>query len=130
MRTNNIKYVAKAWVEMWSYGLESPERDKFAWVADFEYEATYENPEIGFQLVLEVIKLDPSKEIIEVLAAGPLESLLSHHGESMIRKIELEAKTNSKFTNLLGGVWQQSISDEVWKKVQNVWDRSGWDENT
>ena len=129
MRTNNIKNVATAWVEMWSYDLESPERDKFDWVGDFEYEATYEKPELGLELILEVLRLDPSIEIIEVLAAGPLEDLLSQHGESMITKIEFLARNNGKFANLLGGVWQNSMPEEVWNRVQKVWDRSGWDGN-
>ena len=129
MRSNKIKDVAKAWVEMWSYDLESLERDNFDWVEDFEYEATYEKPEIGLELVLEVLRLEPSNEIREVLAAGPLENLLSQHGESLITKVEFTARNNRKFANLLGGVWQQSMSDEVWNRVQKVWDRSGWDGN-
>ena len=129
MRTSNIKEVAKAWVKMWSYDLESSDREKYEWVEDFEYEATYENPDIGFQLVLEILKLDPDVETIEVLAAGPLENLLSQHGESMISKVEFEARNNDKFAYLLGGVWQQSMSDELWNRVQKVWNRSGWDGN-
>lgn len=130
MQNMKIEAVAKSWVEMWSYEIEAPERDKYDWVEDFEYEAIYENPETGLKLVLAVLELGPNLETIEVLAAGPLEDLLAQHGGTLISKIEVEAKNNQKFASLLGGVWQNAISNEVWERVQKVWNRKGWDGNS
>jgi hypothetical protein len=56
-----------------------------------------------------------------------LEYLLSKHGGAMIGKVEAEAKSNPLFAKLLGGVWQNSMIDEVWVRVQVVWNRKGWD---
>ena len=125
----NISEVAQAWIEMWSYEVNDPERDKFDWVVDFEYEATHEKPELGLRLILEVLEKDKSNHILEVLSAGPLEDLLAYHGEKIIEVIENEARRNKQFAKLLGGVWQNAMPNHVWERVQKVWDRSGWDGN-
>ena len=125
----NISEVAQAWIEMWSYEVNDPERDKFDWVVDFEYEVTHEKPELGLRLILEVLEKDKSNHILEVLSAGPLEDLLAYHGEKIIEVIENEARRNKQFAKLLGGVWQNAMPNHVWERVQKVWDRSGWDGN-
>ena len=84
-------------------------------------------PERAFLFVLEVLRRDRSKKIFGVLSAGPLEDILANHGETMIERVEAEARSSPLFAKLLGGVWQNEMSDEVWRRVQVVWDRSGWD---
>ncbi len=108
------------WVERWAYEVDDPKRDEFEWVDEFEYVATHEIPEVGLKLILAILTLEPSSHLIKVLAAGPLEDLLANHGEKIIEKVESEAKTNSKFALLLSGVWQNSIPDKIWGRVQNI----------
>jgi hypothetical protein len=47
----------------------------------------------------------------------------------MIQYIEQEAKADPSFARLLGGVWQNAMTDDVWNRLQAVWDRRGWDGN-
>jgi len=54
-----------------------------------------------------------SDKVISVLAAGPLEDLLVGHGEKYIDEIETLARQDPSFRNLLRGVWQSRISEEV-----------------
>ena len=129
IRNMNINEVAEAWVEMWSYEVNDPERVKFGWVEDFEYEATHEKPEIGLELILAALEKTQSSHILEVLSAGPLEDLLVYHGERIIEKVEIEARKNKRFASLLGGVWQNAMPDHIWDRIRKVWDRSGWDGN-
>ncbi|MBI1423278.1 MAG: hypothetical protein GC149_07420 [Gammaproteobacteria bacterium] len=129
MRNMNIDEIAEAWIEMWSYEVNNPERDKFDWVYDFEDEATHDQPEIALKLILAVLEKNQTNHILEVLSAGPLEDLLAYHGEHIIEIIEAEARKNKQFAGLLGGVWQNSMLDHIWERVQKVWDRSGWDGN-
>jgi hypothetical protein len=63
-----------------------------------------------------------------VLSAGPIEDLLAQHGDAFIDRVEIEARRDPSFAKVLGGVWQNSMSDEVWKRLQTVWDRKGWDD--
>lgn len=124
-----IKEVAKAWVEMWDIDIDAPERKQYEWVDDYEYEVVYEKPDQALDLVLEILKQPISNKTKEVLAAGPLEQVLAVHGSKIIQRVEQLAKTNQKFANLLGGVWQNDMSEEVWKRIQKVWVRKGWDGN-
>ena len=60
---------------------------------------------------------DISDKVVSVLAAGPLEDLLNGYGEKYIDEIEALSRRDPAFRYLLGGVWQSSISDEVWGRV-------------
>lgn len=125
----DINKVAQAWIEMWNLDVDDPARDQFEWVEDFEYNAVYKNPEIAIDLVLEVLNLNQSNSIFEVLSAGPLEQVLAEHGAKVIERVENLARTNKDFSLLLGGVWKNAMTDDVWARVQQVQNRSGWDGN-
>ena len=75
------------------------------------------------------MKLDLNAKTIEVLAAGPLEQVLANHGEAIIDRVELLARIEPQFSSLLGGVWQNNMSEEVWIRVKKSSNRSGWDGN-
>ncbi len=70
--------------------------------------------------VLRAYKKDLSKEVIGILAAGALEDVLATKGEKYIGRVEFLASNDAKFKYLLGGVWQNAMSDEVWSRVQAV----------
>lgn len=88
-----------------------------------------DEPELLLDLVLEVLRLNTSHDVIPVLAAGPMEDCLAKLGEREIGKVEVLARSNPQFASLLGGVWKNRMTDEVWDRVRAVWDRRGWDGN-
>ena len=94
--------------------------DEFDWVVR-------EHPEHAWQAILATVSDPRAKPHIGTLAAGPMEDLLSFHGEAFIDRIEATALSNPNFAWMLGGVWQFKMSEEVWRRVQAVWDRRGWD---
>lgn len=53
-----------------------------------------------------------------LLAAGPLEHLLAHHGSAYIDEVETLARKDSKFNYHLGGVWRNKMTEDVWRRVQ------------
>jgi hypothetical protein len=55
---------------------------------------------------------------LQHLAAGPLDDLLAAHGSALIERIETEARRNPAFNLLLGGVWQNTMSPDVWGRIQ------------
>lgn len=81
-------------------------------------EAPYEDPEAAWAGILAALELEFTGLQEAILAAGPLENLLSLHGEQFIERVEAEAARNPRFNHLLGGVWQCSMSEGVWGKVQ------------
>ena len=65
-------------------------------------------------------KRNLSDRVVSVLAAGPLEDLLAKHGPIFIERVEQLARQDPAFNSLLGGVWQNTMTDEVWERVKAV----------
>jgi hypothetical protein len=80
-----------------------------------------------WQLILKIHERDHSIAIQQVLSAGPIENLLSKFGERYIERVEDKARKDPAFAEVLGGVWQNNMPDEIWARLQAVWDRRGWD---
>jgi hypothetical protein len=51
------------------------------------------------------------------LAAGPVEHLLSNHGDEYIDRIESMAEKNSQFAMMLKLCYKHLMSDDVWNRV-------------
>ena len=119
--------LAESWIAFTKAHENSEEYNALFWVFDRACDLSNEEPEELWQLILKVLSLNSSNEILAVLSAGPLEDLLAKHGNAMIDRVEKEAKSNPLFAKLLGGVWQNSMTNEVWARVQTVWNRRGWD---
>lgn len=137
MTGDELQELAKDWVAYWY----SRERDKAAHpLGHFSAESsrlfeasqklnelTLRRPEEAWRTILAIHELDHSLPIRSKLAAGPIEDLLSRHGDRWINHVEEEADRSPAFRSTLGGVWQNQMTDPVWERVQKVWDRSGWD---
>lgn len=76
------------------------------------------DPELAWSVVLEILERTHSTQALECLAAGPLEDLLAEHGNRLIELVEQEAQQSSAFRGLLAGVWQNTMSDDLWLRVQ------------
>ena len=78
----------------------------------------HEDPERAWAIILEILQRQPPEEALGLLAAGPLEDLLSEHGPAFIERVEARARDDPAFKDLLRGVWRLSMSDEIWARVQ------------
>ncbi len=127
MNDQTLRSLATEWIAFWKAPEGSNERNQLLWTTDKEWDLIRESPQDGWKLILTILQLDCSPQIQQVLSAGPLEDLLSYHGESMIDNVESEAQSNPVFASLLGGMWKNSMSEAVWSRVQSVWRRPDWD---
>ena len=135
MNSSELEQLTDAYICYWEGKYKADERgivggadfERHSWANDQIMELTDENPDELWSIIMKVLSKSQSNTILEILSAGPLEDYLARLGERVIDKVEKEAKLNPDFANLLGGVWQNSMSDEMWSRVQNVWDRNGWD---
>jgi len=83
----------------------------------FNYFLINKLPKLAFSVILKILEKDSSDIVIDILAVGELEDLLSEHGKLIITEIEDEARKNPQFKKMLGGVWQGDMSDEIYKRV-------------
>ena len=116
------------WIALANSDSDTPEHDRHFWaferVDDMRSDAAQ-----TWTFILAVLAADQSNRVLENLSAGPLEDYLVDHGAAVIDAVEREAGVNPSFARLLGGVWQNSMSADVWQRVQAVCDRRGWDGN-
>lgn len=93
---------------------------------DFDW-LVEDDPEQAWETILQILHKTDSSGVLAQLAAGPLEDLLSYHGEQFIDRVETLARIDSRFAFLLGGVWQFNMTDAIWDRVTRVANRAGWD---
>jgi len=127
MTEQDIYQLATAWVECCVLPHDSARRHEVGWATGSVIDLSEDHPEELWRFILTVHKLDQSVTIQQRLSAGPIEDLLGIYGEKFIGLVETEAQRDPSFARVLGGVWKNSMSDEVWQRVQAVWDRRGWD---
>jgi hypothetical protein len=96
-----------------------------------------EEPELTWEAVRLVMRAFPdsdyyaqeltdAQKVCGELAAGPVEDLLSFHGNRFIDRFEEEARSDRRMAWILGGAWQLQMSDDIWNRVQLAADRSYW----
>jgi hypothetical protein len=79
------------------------------------------DPARAWAVILRILGTAHQDEnVLDNLAAGPLETLLARHGRDAVEWVEAEAKANPKFKSLLKGVWRNAIDEAVWAKVQSL----------
>lgn len=127
MRPHVDPNLVAGWIALTHSDSGTPEYNQHIWADHHVWELCSGDPEAAWQFILAVLEMDRSNPIMENLSAGPLEDLLAKHPQQVIEWVEQEAKTNLHFASLLGGVWQNAMPDDIWARVQAVWDRRGWD---
>ena len=128
MTENTTADLADAWIRYW-HAKNSTEQFENAWATSASIDLFFDGKsEELWQLILLIHERDQSIKIQQVLSAGPIEDLLSRFGEHYIDRIEEKARKDPAFAKLLGGVWKSDMSDDIWARLQAVWDRRGWDE--
>jgi hypothetical protein len=124
MRSDQIESLAAAWLEFERTPEDAPEwESRRSVVFEFDQLCT-SNPEAAWQAILAIVQRESDEEVLGVLAAGPLEDLLSRHGEALIERVEQQARADPRFRSVLRGLYQLFMTDEVWQRVQAAGGRS------
>jgi hypothetical protein len=129
-RSMPIPELLDAWLA-WAQWVTTPDRDEsrsgdlvgfdeFGWIVQ-------EEPEKAWAAILAAVADPRCRPFLGNLAAGPLEDLLSLHGDLVIERVEHQARADPGFAWVLGGVWRYTMTDVVRDRVQQVRDRRGWD---
>ena len=96
---------------VWDEDMVLTKRDTSAteWASEKMIDLALENPEELWDPILEILKRDPPTEVIEVLAAGPLEDYIAKLGERVIDRVEVQAAADAKFRNARRRLAQQYV---------------------
>jgi hypothetical protein len=86
---------------------------EFVWTVE-------EHPAHAWEAILKIVADPRGEPYLGHLAAGPVEDLLTHHGEQFIEQVEAAARKDPTFARMLAGVNKFMMSDEIWRRVQNV----------
>jgi hypothetical protein len=113
--------LARAWITLQTTPQHAPEYNSLFWSFKQSYDLAREEPMEAWQLILAIWSLDQSIPTKRSLSAGLIEELLCYHGEFMVQHIERQAKADRSFATLLGGVGQNTMTDAVWNRLQDVW---------
>lgn len=117
---HNSQQIAAAWIKLHSTPEESPEREGLFWAYNRVCDLIQDNPEEGWEIIETIRRMDESDLILSNLAAGPLEDLLTAHGERFIDRIEILAKDDQQLRKLLGATWQSDIADALWARIRAI----------
>jgi hypothetical protein len=125
---SELQELAQLWIEYRKAAKHNAGELPSFWADDLIDTLLYDgHPEDVWRCILAIHSLDQSIQIQQVLSAGLIEDLLAQYGDRFITRIERQARLDPSFARVLGGVWQNQMSDENWTSLQAVWDRRGWD---
>ncbi|MBI5321612.1 DUF6869 domain-containing protein [Bradyrhizobium sp.] len=120
--TMPVPALARAWVEQYSKS-DRDRDDNFFALMDFERDLREEDPDRAIDLIVEILKIETNPVLLSMLAAGPLEDVISM---KTIDRIEREAKANRRFRDLLGGVWYFRAPDELKARLDALIGDNRW----
>ncbi|OAF08330.1 hypothetical protein AYJ54_14575 [Bradyrhizobium centrolobii] len=118
----SLAELARAWVEQYSKS-ERDQDDNLFTIMDFERDLREDDPDRMIDLILEILKIESNPVLLSLLAAGPLEDVISL---TTIDRIEREARVNTRFRDLLGGVWYYRASDELKSRLDALVGQDRW----
>jgi hypothetical protein len=118
----SIPQLARAWVEQYSKS-DRDRDDNFFVLMDFERDLGEDDPDRAIDLILEILDIETNPVLLSMLAAGPLEDVISMN---TIDRIEREAAVNKRFHDLLGGVWYFRAPEELKARLDALIGENRW----
>jgi hypothetical protein len=95
-------------------------REDAFWAWDRVGDIVREDPELAWRVTTMLVHDAPTDSVLGAVAAGPLEDFLGLHGVHFIERVETLAQRDTRFRESLQGVWQGSMSEAVWARVQRA----------
>lgn len=95
-------------------------RPDLFWVTERFRDLIAHAPEDAYEVVRELVREAPSPYVLSIVAAGPLEDLLSDWGERLIDRLETDARDDPKLMAACAGVWKLYMPDDVWDRLRRL----------
>jgi hypothetical protein len=101
--------LARAWVKQTAQPSKDHD-DNWSAFQDCQRDLIEQDPDAAIDLIVAVLKIETDPALLSLLAAGPLEDVISMQ---VIDRIAREAAADPRFLSLLQGVWYSSKPDDV-----------------
>ena len=115
-RSMSVPELARAWIEQYSKS-DRDRDDNFFAMMDYQRELREQDPDKAIDLILEILSIETNPTMLSLLAAGPLEDVVSME---TIDRIEQVARSNQRFRDLLGGVWYFRAGAELKARLDSL----------
>jgi hypothetical protein len=96
------------------------DRPDLFWASDRLRDLIEHAPDDAYDVIRDLVRQAPSPYVLSIVAAGPLEDLLSDWGERVIDRLESDAREDPKLMAACAGVWKLYMSDEVWTRLRSL----------
>jgi hypothetical protein len=80
------------------------------WAVEALTDLLDDDPDEAWRVVIELVVAADTEELLCRIGAGPLETLVTNHGERFISRIESAARSDAKFLTALSCVWASDAS--------------------
>ncbi len=92
------------------------------WASGLMQELTDQNPERSWPIIKALVEAAPDDPTVSYIGAGPVQDLLSKHGEQFIERIEQQATVDAKFRACLTLVRPSRLSKEIRQRLTRAID--------
>ena len=92
------------------------------WAWEGLQELVKDDPEKAWQAI-EMLACHPNADdVLDSIAAGPLEDLLAAHGARFVARVEQQARRDDRFRACLGGVWlnPEDVPEDILRRLHDA----------
>lgn len=108
MNKEEIEALADSWIKATEAGLGpngNKGNDNLNWAVEKMLDIPYKEPELAWEIIITIIKKNPSPKVISQLGAGPLEDIMRYHGNNFMKRVEKAVVENALFKDCMKSVW-------------------------
>ncbi|MEM6901445.1 MAG: DUF6869 domain-containing protein [Pseudomonadota bacterium] len=111
--------VLETLVDQWFLDQEVPENTESTLAIERVMDMTRDaSPQTQLSFIRRAVEKAETDHQLAIIAAGPLEDLLSDHGPDVIDDVVAVSRQDPKFRRTMTGVWRQDMPDSVWQKIE------------
>ncbi len=115
-----FKSLVTTWIELQSLAPGDPSHLRCEWAAVELNMLCLENPSEAWNVVKEVFESSEDPWVLENLGAGPLETLLSVHGDNTLQEVRIYSRQQPRFLKVLAHVWTHALPPDVAEQVASL----------
>jgi len=94
--------------------------EKNFWAHEDLAELCESKPRDAWEVIVALVGAANTEPLLEAIGAGPLQDLMTQHGEEYIAQVEKEAQENARFRRAMAGAWLDSDDTPVWAKFYQI----------